>query len=63
MAHHWRKPERPMPAEKTPSILAELVELFRSSFRTPGHEKNHWAMPFSATPTAFRRRFAGRKRA
>lgn len=61
MAHHWRKPEK-LPVEKRPSVLAELIELFRSSFHMAGHEKNEWAMPFDVASMAVRRRFAGRKR-
>lgn len=61
MAHHWRKPEKPIAANK-PSVLDELVELFRSSFHTAGHEKNEWAMPFNVASMGFRRPFVGRKR-
>lgn len=60
MAHHWRKPEKPM-TENKPSVMAELIELFRSSFHIQGHEKNEWAMPFDVASMAVRRRFAGRK--
>jgi hypothetical protein len=61
VAHHWRKPEKPI-AKSRPSVIAELVELFRSSFHAAGHEKNEWAMPFNMAPMGFRRRFVGRKR-
>lgn len=61
MAHHWRKPEKPQAAEQRPSVLTELIELFRKSFHPVGDEKNRWAMPFSTAPMAFHRRFAGRK--
>lgn len=61
MAHHWRKPEKPI-AENKPSVMDELIELFRSSFPMQGHEKNEWAMPFDVASMAVRRRFAGRKR-
>ncbi len=61
MAHHWRKPEKP-PIEKRPSVLSELLELFRSSFHPViGVDKNQWAMHFDETAMAIRRRFAGHK--
>ena len=63
MAHHWRKPEKP-PVVSKPSVLAELLDIFRSSFHPLiGVEKNQWAMPFDETSMAIRRRFGGRKRA
>ena len=62
MAHHWRKPEKP-PVVSKPSVIAELLALFRTSFHPAGIEKNHWAMPFDEASMAIRRRFAGRKRA
>jgi hypothetical protein len=61
MAHHWRKPEKPV-VKKGPSVMAELIELFRSSFGAAGEDKNQWAMPFRDAPTAFPRPFTGRKR-
>jgi hypothetical protein len=59
---HWRTPFPPKPVVEKRTLLRELTELFRASFKPQQGEKNQWAMPFSNVPPHLGRPFVGRKR-